>query len=336
MKLVRETSPYIRREANVSRMMLDVIIALLPLVVFSIIGFGIRSLLVIAVSVAVMVLSETLFMKYSMKKKLTINNYLVPIISGIIYALLLPSTVSIYVVVVGALFGIFIGKLVFGGTGHNIVNPAGIGRAFVGICFGSTFTYNNVVGGATALGQLKENGLVNFTNVMENYSLTDLFLGNVPGSMGEVCKYLILVGGIYLFVRRSADVRTFLSSIFTYVLLSALAGLVLKVNVLEFTLFQLLTGGFLFGAVFMITDPVTTPITSRGRVLYGTLVAGLTILIRFFGAYPEGMVFSIVLMNLCVPLIDYHKFAKNKYTLKYGIFTACVLLFFVLVVVLAL
>lgn len=336
MKLVRETSPYLRKEVSVSRMMTDVIIALIPLVVFSCIQFGIRSLLVVSISAITMILAEILFVKYVMKKKLTINNYLVPAISGIIYALTLPSTVNLYVLIVGALFGIGLGKLVFGGTGQNVVNPAAIGRCFVGVCFGSTLTYTELVGGATPLIQIKDIGLNNFKQVLEHYSLIDLFTGNMAGAMGEASKILILLGGIYLFIRKSADLRTFLSCLITYTLLSIIAGFVIKVDVLEFTLFQLLTGGFLFGAVFMITDPVTTPITGRGRILFGILVAGLTILIRFFGAYPEGMVFSIVLFNMCVPLIDYHKFAKNKFTLKYLGFTTCVLLFFVVVIVLGL
>ncbi len=335
MKLVRETSPYLRKSSSVSRMMLDVIIALMPLLIYACVVFSLRVLLVTFVSVAVMLLSELLFCKIC-KKKITRNNFLAPIISGMIYAFLLPSTISIYIVVVGALVGIIIGKLVFGGLGSNVVNPAAFGRCFVGICFGSSFTYSNLVTSATALGDLKTSGLASYALVLENYSLCNLFLGNIPGSIGEVCKLLIIVGAIYLFVRKSADIRTFIGFIGTFVLLSLVAAIAMNVDVIEFTLFNLFTGGVLFGAVYMITDPVTTPITQRGRVLFGVLVAGTTLMIRFFGAYPEGMAFSIILFNMCVPLIDHHSISANKFTLKYSLATAGIIIFFALTIILAL
>ena len=338
MKLIRETSPYIRKEANVSRMMLDVLIALTPIVLFAVYQFGFRVLLTVGLSVIVMIFSEIIFIKYISKKKITINNYLIPAISGTIYALLMPYNINLYVLIVGALFGIWIGKLFFGGTGSNIVNPAGIGRCFVMIAYGRTLQYNHpeLSTGATPLTSIKEIGLNNFNEALNKNSLLDLFIGNVDGSIGEVCKILILISGIYLFVRKSADLRTFLSALISFTLFSFIAGIVLKVNAIDFTLFQLLTGGFLFGAVFMITDPVTTPITARGRILYGILVSGLSLLIRFFGAYPEGMVFAICLINLAVPLIDYYKLSNSKYTVKYGIFTTIVTLFFIVVIVLGL
>ena len=141
-------------------------------------------------------------------------------------------------------------------------------KCFVGVCFGSTLTYVELVGGATPLIQIKDIGLHNFQQVLNNYSLLELFTGDIAGAMGETSKVLILAGAIYLFVRKSADIRTFLSCLITYILLSVVAGIVIKVDVVKFTLFQLLTGGVLFGAVYMITDPVTTPITGRGRILF--------------------------------------------------------------------
>jgi len=334
MKIIKQTSPYIHKKVSVQRMMTDVLIALCPLVIFSIVMNGFNALYVILLSVFIMMLSEFIFvyitskepydgskktLKYNLKKtfeKLTINNYLTPAISGIIYALLLPAGCDPYVVIIGALIGIVFGKLVFGGLGNNIFNPAALGRVFVMLAFGSKITYESgnfydIVAGGTPLGQLSDN----ITNI-SNYSLTDLFLGFVPGSMGEVSKVLILLSGLYLFIRCSADFRTFLAMFISFFAVTFIVSLTIEsVSSLEFTLYHILSGGVIFGAVFMVTDPVTTPITRPGRVLFGTLVACISLIIRFIGAYPEGVAFAILLCNMLVPLID--KKINNKYKFGY-------------------
>lgn len=332
MKIIKQTSPYIHKKVSVERMMFDVLIALWPLVIFAVLGSGFKALSVILTSIVTMVISEFVFLymtskepydgskktfKYNIKKtyeKATINNILTPCISGIIYALLLPAGAPVYVVIVGALVGIVFGKLVFGGLGNNIFNPAALGRIFVMLAFGSQITYGSsnfcdIIAGGTPLGQVSEN----ITNI-SNYSLLDMFIGYIPGSMGEVSKALILLCGLYLFIRCSADYRTFLSMIFASIVIIFIASLSIDgVNSLEFTLYHLLSGGLIFGAVFMVTDPVTSPITKPGRILFGTLVASIALIIRFIGAYPEGVAFAILICNMLVPLIDRKLDSKFKF-----------------------
>ena len=341
MKLVPQSSPYIRKPVSIARMMMDVIIALLPVTVFAIIQNGWNAIYVILLSLTVMLLSEIIahaiikwpkglkFKQFftkdgfkQIKESYTINNFLAPIISALIYALILPAGVSVYVVITGAIFGMVIGKMVFGGLGNNIFNPAAVGRIFVAICFGSKLgqaypsqgTYN-VTAGATPLGLVKGD-LGNMTG----YSVLDAFLGNVPGSMGEVCVICILAGGLYLFIRRSADIRAFLGYIGSFAVLAFFAALSYVVkfnkgNIGEIFAYQLFTGGVMFAAVFMITDPVTSPTSKFGRVAFGVIAGSVTALIRFCGSYPEGAAFSILIANLCAPCIDHFmRKAPNKYT----------------------
>ena len=348
MKLIRETSPYIRRKANVARMMIDVLIALLPVVVFAIIQNGMKAISVILISVFSMVLFEllcTMIIKWpdGMKikelftkegfnkvyKKYTINNILAPAISGIIYAMILPAGTNWYVVLVGSAVGMIVGKMLFGGLGSNIFNPAAVGRVFVGICFGSKLVYPNVdvFAGGTPLGILASDGLLGINKGISNYSLLELFLGQIPGSMGEVSALLILIGGIYLFVRRSADFRPCLSMIGSFAVITLVVSLVAAnstvftaIKPFELFAYELLSGGLLFGAVFMITDPVTSPTTKIGRIIYGVVVGSLTALIRFAGAYPEGVAFSILIANMFVPVIDHFLLGNNnKYNWKHAV-----------------
>lgn len=347
MKLVRETSPYIRKKANVARMMIDVLIALLPVVVFAIIQNGMKAVSVILISLFSMVFFELLctmitkwpegmkikelFSKEGFKKlyaKYTINNILAPAISGIIYAMILPAGTNWYVVLVGSAVGMIIGKMLFGGLGSNIFNPAAVGRVFVGICFGSQLVYPgvDVFTGGTPLGMLSE-GLLNINNAISSYSILDLFLGKVPGSMGEVSALLILVGAGYLFARRSADFRPCVSMIGSFAVITLVVSLVAanstvfaSIKPLQLFGYELLSGGLLFGAVYMVTDPVTSPTTKIGRIIYGVVVGSLTALIRYAGAYPEGVAFSILIANMFVPVIDHFLLGnKNKYNWKHAV-----------------
>ena len=347
MKLIRETSPYIRKKANVRRMMLDVLIALLPVVVFAIIQNGMKAVSVILISAISMVLFEllcTMITKWpeGMKikelfskegfakvyKKFTINNILAPLISGIIYAMILPAGTNWYVVLIGSAFGMIVGKMLFGGLGSNIFNPAAVGRVFVGICFGSKLVYPGVdiFAGGTPLGMLADS-LLNITKAIGKYSLMDLFLGKIPGSMGEVSALLILVGAGYLFARRSADYRPCVSMIGSFAVITLVVSLVAanstvftSIKPLQLFGYELLSGGLLFGAVYMVTDPVTSPTTKIGRIIYGVLVGSLTALIRYAGAYPEGVAFSILIANMFVPVIDHFLLGNaNKYSWKHAV-----------------
>lgn len=325
MKIIRETSPYIHKKVSVERMMLDVLFSLLPLCTFAIIVNGFNSLYMILLSSIIMVGAEIIFCKI-IKHKITINNFFAPLISGIIFALLLPTKTNIYIIIMGSIFGIVVGKLLFGGLGANIFNPACLGRVFVMVAFGSKLDYTSdkyydVVAGGTPL-------------VGNGYSLSDVFFGTIPGSIGEVCKILIILGGIYLFIRNSADFRITLSMLITFFILMLAFGITSETeNIFSFSLYQLLTGGVLFGAFFMVTDPVTSPITRPGRIWYGIIVGIIAAFIRIFGAYPEGVCFAILLGNMCVPAIDYYKWSTNKYNYKHIIAWTTILIISFLIIV---
>lgn len=340
MKLVPKSSPYIRKNVSVKRMMLDVIIALIPVVLFAIFTNGWNGIYVLLISVVTMLVLEWVsiaMMKWpkdlkfkeifkkegfaKVKSIYTINNLTAPLISALIYALILPAGCDPYVVFIGAVFGILVGKMLFGGLGSNIFNPAAVGRIFVGICFGTQVgnAYSNVdsFAGATPLAYTH----LNLSDI-GNYSLADMFLGNIPGCMGEVSAILILVAGVYLLVRRSADFRAMLGYMLTFGVIMLCACVAQysvdkTSSVLDMWVYQMCGGGLLFGAVYMITDPVTSPTTKFGRLFYAALAGCITALIRVCGAYPEGVAFSILIVNMLAPTIDHFMRGKpNTYTWK--------------------
>lgn len=337
MQTIKQSAPHIRKDISTNRMMTDVIIALLPVVIFAIYRFGFDALLRLFVSIIVMVIGEAIAFGMIQKpkqaktrwlriksryQKYTINNVTIPVLSGLIYGLIIPSKLPIYAVIIGALFAIIIVKMIFGGTGNNIFNVAAGGRVFVGLALAAMFTGTYVdtdfVAGATALTSFRGN--LGFPYVLESYSLLDLFIGNIPGSMGEISSLAIIIGGVYLLIRRSADYKLMLGSIIPFMIMMLIAGLAIdSARAFEFMLFQLFAGGILFGAVYMITDPVTAPITGPGRYIYGLLFAGLVVLIRLFGGYPEGVVFAILIANIFVSFIDYPNWSKNIFTKNFYI-----------------
>ncbi len=341
MQTIHKTSPYIRKDINTARMMTDVIIALLPVTIFAVYRFGLDALTRIFLSILVMVVLEAiafglisnikksdnftvnLKLRY---KKYTKNNVIIPALSGLLFALIIPSQLPIYIVIIGASFGIIVGKMIFGGTGNNIFNVAAVGRIFIGLAFGGGFSraYPGVdlIAGSTALGTSKS--LISFEKVFDSYTLNQLFIGDIPGSMGEISAFLILLGGLYLIIRRSADFRLILGSLVPFMLLTLTAGFVINpTNPIQYMAFQLFSGGILFGSIFMITDPVTAPLSALGRVFYGLLFAIFTVLIRVFGVYPEGVAFAILISNIFVSWIDYPGMIpialSKKYSVIYGI-----------------
>ncbi|MDE6408004.1 MAG: RnfABCDGE type electron transport complex subunit D [Anaeroplasmataceae bacterium] len=354
MKLVAQSAPYIRKPVSVKRMMLDVLIALIPVLLFACIQNGWSGIYVVLISVATMLVTELvchMFIKWpsgmkikelfskegfiKLKNQYTINNIIAPLISAIIYALIMPAGCNWYVVLIGALFGMLIGKMIFGGLGSNIFNPAATGRVFVGVCFGSKLVYGqggvDVAASGTPLAAIKGNlGMVG--QALNEYSLLDLFLGQIPGSMGEVCSLLIIIGGIYLFVRRSADLRACLSMIGSFAIISLVVSITAYCvwsnqghdavvgadwSIFDLFMYEMLSGGLLFGAVFMITDPVTSPTTKFGRIAFGAMAGIITALVRYCGAYPEGVAFSILIANMFAPAMDYlMRGKKNTYTWK--------------------
>ncbi|MDR2822061.1 MAG: RnfABCDGE type electron transport complex subunit D [Acholeplasmatales bacterium] len=350
MEYVKRTAPFIRKNVSVERMMRDVLIALTPVTLFAMVSFGPDAIIRIFLSVFICIASEVIVFglthkpevsldtKGNLKKRyktFNINNLITPAITGLIYSLLLPSTLNLYVVCVGALGAILLGKLVFGGLGNNIFNPAAIGRVIILICFASFFTYSanaDLITSATPLGALNNLGL---TSAITRFTLTDLLFGNIPGAMGEINALAILVGAAYLLIRRAADYKIVVSVLGTSIILFCFAGLGLAINnviaydqILIYVLYQVLSGGLLFGAVFMATDPVTSPINKYGRYIYGVLISILVVAIRLFGGFPEGVALAIIFANIFVPLIDYFKITyKNHPKTTYYILGSLILVF---------
>lgn len=353
MNMIRESAPHLRRKDTLAMMMLDVIIALMPTIIFSIVIYKWLAIRNILIPIATMELCEFVFIliKYKIpydgkkhtlkehrevqKKNYTINNFLVPLVSSLIFSLIMPVDTNpksiIYIaLILGSAFGLIIGKLVFGGTGKNIFNPAAVGMVFAKLCFGKYYIYpansyyaadDIISAGATAIG----NNNFSFTDktfITSNYSLVDMFLGKMPGTLGEAFKITIVIGLIYLIIRRAVDIRIPFMYLTTFALDMLFVGIIVSAsgkynsNPFRFTAYQLLSGGLLFGASFMATDPVTAPLTKPGKMIYGAILGSLTSIIRLFSAYPEGVVFSILLANMLTSVIDYYKFASNKYNWK--------------------
>lgn len=347
-KIIRKTSPYLRRpQAKVSRMMSDVIIALLPLTIFAIYSFGWSAVFVLLASVLSMVGTEYIYYQVVDKlkgetfkwknKSFTLYNFSA-FTSGLIYGLTLPDQTAIWVVVVNGALGLFLAKLIFGGLGQNIFNPAAVARVLLVVNYAANVAlvsygeHVDAVAGATAL-QMTANDVFG-RGVLDTYPLMDLFTGiGIPGSIGEVSTLLIVVGAIYLAFRASFEVRIPITYVLTvFGLASAVA--IYKDLGLWYPMYHVFSGGLLFGAVFMATDPITSPITKPGRIYFGFGLGVLTFVIRLFGAYPEGVIFSILILNMFVPTFDYFKWSNPKFSKRqYYIFAGVVLLSIVVVLV---
>lgn len=299
--------------------MLKVVYALIPLVVGAIYYFGWRFLVVLAVVTAAGILSEYLVARvYGMKVTSSV------LVTSFLFALSLPPTIPFWIAVVGIAFGVVFGKMVFGGFGKNIFNPAISGRAFIYVSFGVPLTGRfvpPVSGGALrgfAAWMPRTDALSSVTPLVEQVEggllpLRDLFLGNTAGSYGETFALLILLGGVYIVWKKAANWHFIASSVLSFLVLSALlfyggvAGAIEPVH-------ALLSGSFLFAAVFMVTEPVSaSQTTNLGRWIYGIIIGSLTVLIRVFAGWPEGVTFAILFGNMFAPLIDYLiKEQKNR------------------------
>ncbi len=331
-----QASPHLRTpNADVSKMMLNVVIALVPVVAVAIFYFRLNYIFALSTSVVSICGFEYIANKL-MKKESTLKDYSA-LVTAMIFSLTLPIGMydkSIYgdqstayivgtiIIAVSGAFAIIVGKMIFGGLGRNIFNPAGLGRIFLLISFGSlvTFFSKDIVylSSATPLQMIKESiseGSV--VNISEQYNLFDLFVGRKPGAFGEISSLAIIFGALYLMIYKIADWRIIITALASFAFFNLIYVLRTPELSTDFILVQLLTGGVLFGVVFMATDPVTSPVTAPGRVLYAILIAGITFTIRMFGAYPEGMLFAILIMNMFAPAIDYYKWASVRYTLKW-------------------
>ena len=290
-------APHIADSVDIKRYMSCVIAALLPAVIASIYFYGWNVLKIIAVSYIVGGAVEVIFA--IVRKKEIHEGFL---ITGLIFPLVLPPTTPLWVVGVGVVFGVLFGKEVFGGTGRNIFNPALVGRLFITIAFPALMTtrwqepLTHAITAATPLSIYKTEGILT--------PYLDLFLGAAAGSMGETCRLAVIIGGLFLIFTKVSNWRIpvcYIGSVFVFGVIGH--GLI-PARVAP-PMFQVLTGGLLFGAMFMATDPVTSPFTRAGKYSFGILCGILTILIRSFSGYVEGVMFSIVIMNAFTPLIDH-------------------------------
>lgn len=322
-KLIVSPSPHIHSKVRTKNLMLDVVIALLPAVIVSVVFYGLGELLVLAVSVISCVLVEYLITKYLLKKPSTIGDFSA-VITGILLALNLPYTTPWWVVFLGAVVAIGVAKMSFGGLGQNVFNPALVGRVFLLISFPKYMTHwempqglfgADAVSGATPLGAIKEGlmqgGSVPDIMAQHGYSYSQMLFANIGGSAGEACAIALLLGFIYLLIRRVIKPWITLSILGTVAGVSLIFWLA---NPAQFTdpLFNLLSGGLLLGSCFMATDYVTSPMSTKGGVIYGIGIGFITLMIRYFGSYPEGVSFAILIMNCTVPLLN-NWFHQKKY-----------------------
>jgi len=297
--LIVDSSPHLKVREDVTTIMRSVNLALIPAIAFSVYYFGWDSLLMILTSVIFCVLSEVVVNKIRNRK----FNEGSAVVTGVLLALTLPPGLSLGFVALGAIFAIIVGKELFGGLGYNIFNPALLGRAFLQASFPVRMTtWENprtieAVTTATPLGGMK------FEQQFTPYF--DLLIGNIGGSLGETCALALIIGGVYLLIRKFADWRIPVSYLGTVFVVGGLFWL-FNPNYPD-PIFHLFSGGLMLGAFFMATDMVTSPVTPKGAWIFGIGAGIILIIIRLYSGLPEGVMYSILLMNACTPLI-------NRYT----------------------
>ena len=306
-ELTISSSPHVHSPVTTKTIMRDVLIALLPALIGSVYFFGFRALMVTLVSVAACVFFEWAWCKL-MKKDCKVYD-LSAMVTGVLLAFVCPVTIPYWCIILGDFFAIIVVKMIFGGIGRNIVNPALAGRVFM---FSWPVLMNNwvKVGYENAAGIFSTADAVTAATPMASLhqgllpseSVMDLFLGNVGGSLGETSALLLLIGLVYLLARKIITLRIPLSYIGTVAVLTVLFPM--GNDPLTWMGAQVFGGGLMLGAIFMATDYVTSPVTKLGQVIYGIGCGVLTVLIRYFGGYSEGVSYAILVMNCCVVLLD--------------------------------
>ncbi len=325
-RLLVSPSPHIHAAVSTKSLMRDVVIALLPAVIVSVVFYGLGEIIVLATSVISCMLIEYLITRFLLKKPSTIGDYSA-VVTGILLALNLPYTTPWWVVFIGALFAIGVVKMTFGGLGQNIFNPAIAGRVFLLVSFPAYMTNwqmpqglfgVDAVSGATPLGLVNE-GLMSGQTVPEimsanGLSYAQMLFANLGGSVGEISALALLAGFVYLLVRKVIKPYVTLSIWATVAVVSLIFWLAAPDRFTD-PLFNLLSGGMILGSCFMATDYVTSPMSVKGGIVYGIGIGFITLMIRYFGSYPEGMSFAILIMNSTVPLINMW-FHQKKYGRK--------------------
>ena len=316
-KLIVSSSPHVRSKDTTGRIMLDVVIALLPTAIMGCLIFGLRALLTIVACCASAVLAELVF-NFIVKKEQTIKDFSA-LVTGLILALNLRADAPVWQCVIGSVFAIVVVKCLFGGLGCNFANPAATARIFMILCFSGSAVIAGTatgIGGGAALNPIVELPGVELTSGAtplavlggaegELPSMLSMFLGYRGGAIGEVCIAAIAIGFIYLVARRVIHFETpliFVGTVFVFYLIAS--------NSFEVALYEVMAGGLVFASVFMITDYVSTPITRTGKMIFAFGCGVITFLIRYFGALPEGVSYSILIMNIISPYIE--KWTQKK------------------------
>ena len=312
LKLIATSNPHIRSNETTRSIMLDVIIAMLPALAFAIFNFGLRALTLTAVSVVACIFWEWLYRKL-MKKPQSIGD-LSCVVTGMLLAFVCPVHMPYWMIIIGDFFAIVVVKQLFGGIGKNFLNPALAGRAVQLASYAGTMTSwvdpaagkaaiigsnADVVTTATPLAIMKTG---DFAELMATYGVDKMFIGQIPGSLGEVSAVALLIGGAYLIWRKVINWQTPVAYIATVAVLTFLFPK--QGTGLEWMLYSVFGGGLFLGAFFMATDYATSPVTKKGQLIFGIGCGLFTVLIRYFGSYNEGVCYSIMVMNLLVALID--------------------------------
>ena len=323
-KLIVSLSPHAHGTDTVERNMYGVIIALIPALLVSFYFFGLGSIIVTATSVAACVFFEWAISKYILKQEhLTILDGSAAL-TGLLLALNLPSNLPIWIILIGALFAIGVAKMTFGGLGHNIFNPALVGRCALLVAFPAQMTswplpgqwlhYTDAVTGATPLALMQEAVRSGDMNILaqlpDSFSLlfADISLNGGAGAIGEICDLALIVGLIFMLWRKIITWHIPVSILGTVFVFAGLLHIANPIYAAPDVV--ILSGGLMLGAIFMATDYVTSPMTPKGQIIYGIAIGFLTIIIRNWGAYPEGMSFAILIMNAFTPLIN--NYSKPK------------------------
>ncbi len=302
-------SPHVHSGDSTQKIMYRVVYAMLPVLVWSVFVFGLDALRVTLIAVVATLAFEYLIQKFLMKIKPTITDGSA-LITGILLSFNVPSNLPWWIIVIGAIAAVGIGKLSFGGLGSNIFNPALVGRVFLLISFPVQMTswpVNNQSGidavtAATPLGIMKEGA--SMTEIINSLpSISDMLLGNIGGSLGEISAVLLVLGGLYMLWKKVITWHIPVAVIGSVMVVATIFWLI-NPDVYINPVYHLLTGGLMLGAIFMATDMVTSPMTPKGQLIFGVGIGLLTISIRMFGAYPEGISFAILIMNAFTPLIN--------------------------------
>ena len=309
LKLIASSSPHIRSNENTRSIMLDVIIAMLPALFWAVYNFGFKALLTTVISVVACLFWEWLYRKL-LKKPQSIGD-LSAVVTGMLLAFVCPPSLPWWANVIGAFFSIVVVKQLYGGIGCNFLNPALAGRAILLASYATAMTtwtlptskIDTVASSATPLAIMKEGTVEKFTELTTNYSVADMFIGRVGGSLGEVSALALLLGGAWLLIRKVISWHTpvaFIGTVAIITLISAPAG----IDNVQYMLYNVFGGGLMLGAFFMATDYATSPVTKPGQLIFGIGCGLITCFIRRFGSYPEGVCYSILIMNCTTWLLD--------------------------------